>query len=195
MTEYAKEFPHRVVLVDASTGADYTSLGGGGTVAIDQTTPGTTDSVTVKASAGIGSLTETAPSTDTASSGLNGRLQRIAQRITSLLAFFATPTRSVSTAYEASRLASAAPATFLSVSGYNSKIVPQFIQIHNASSAPADTAVPIEVFLVPASSSFSFEALGLAGDAYSTGIYVCNSSTGPTKTIGSADCWFHVRYR
>ncbi|WP_142249751.1 hypothetical protein [Bradyrhizobium sp. UNPF46] len=34
----------------------------------------------------IGSLTETAPTTDTSSSGLNGRLQRIAQRITSLIA-------------------------------------------------------------------------------------------------------------
>lgn len=33
-----------------------------------------------------GGLTETAPATDTASSGLNGRLQRIAQRITSLIA-------------------------------------------------------------------------------------------------------------
>jgi len=32
-----------------------------------------------------GALTETAPATDTASSGLNGRLQRIAQRITSLI--------------------------------------------------------------------------------------------------------------
>jgi hypothetical protein len=34
----------------------------------------------------IGSLTETAPASDTASSGLNGRLQRIAQRLTSLIA-------------------------------------------------------------------------------------------------------------
>jgi hypothetical protein len=34
----------------------------------------------------IGSLTETAPTTDTASSGLNGRLQRVAQRLTSLIA-------------------------------------------------------------------------------------------------------------
>ncbi len=40
---------------------------------------GTTDTL-------IGALTETAPATDTASSGLNGRLQRIAQRITSLIA-------------------------------------------------------------------------------------------------------------
>lgn len=36
----------------------------------------------------VGALTETAPATDTASSGLNGRLQRIAQRLTSLIAFF-----------------------------------------------------------------------------------------------------------
>ena len=72
-----------------------------GTVAIDQTTPGTTDSVTVKNSFAlestqttqntlIGVVTETAPATDTASSGLNGRLQRIAQRLTSLIALFPT---------------------------------------------------------------------------------------------------------
>lgn len=34
----------------------------------------------------IGAVNETAPATDTASSGLNGRLQRIAQRITSFIA-------------------------------------------------------------------------------------------------------------
>lgn len=34
----------------------------------------------------LGSVTETAPATDTASSGLNGRLQRIAQRLSSLIA-------------------------------------------------------------------------------------------------------------
>jgi hypothetical protein len=38
----------------------------------------------------VGDLTETAPASDTASSGLNGRLQRIAQRITSLIALLPT---------------------------------------------------------------------------------------------------------
>jgi len=38
----------------------------------------------------LGGLTETAPGTDTASSGLNGRLQRVAQRITSLIALLPT---------------------------------------------------------------------------------------------------------
>jgi hypothetical protein len=50
----------------------------------------TTDSVSVKASEGIGSLTEPSPTTDTASSGLNGRLQRIAQRLASLIALVPT---------------------------------------------------------------------------------------------------------
>jgi hypothetical protein len=38
----------------------------------------------------VGGLTETVPATDTASSGLNGRLQRVAQRITSLIALLPT---------------------------------------------------------------------------------------------------------
>lgn len=38
----------------------------------------------------IGAVTETAPVSDTASSGLNGRLQRIAQRLSSLIALFPT---------------------------------------------------------------------------------------------------------
>lgn len=38
----------------------------------------------------VGIITETAPASDTASSGLNGRLQRIAQRITSLIALLPT---------------------------------------------------------------------------------------------------------
>jgi hypothetical protein len=40
--------------------------------------------------AAIGAVNESAPASDTASSGLNGRLQRIAQRITSLIALFPT---------------------------------------------------------------------------------------------------------
>lgn len=41
-------------------------------------------------SAAIGALTETAPATDTASSALNGRLQRVAQRLSSLIALLPT---------------------------------------------------------------------------------------------------------
>jgi hypothetical protein len=53
---------------------------------------GSTTVVAPPSQAQMGPVTETAPSTDIASSGLNGRLQRIAQRITSLIAqIAATP--------------------------------------------------------------------------------------------------------
>ena len=45
----------------------------------------------------VGDLTETAPASDTASSGLNGRLQRIAQRISSLITAMTTGTGILST--------------------------------------------------------------------------------------------------
>lgn len=45
----------------------------------------------------IGAVNETAPGTDTASSGLNGRLQRIAQRLTSLIALWITPGTAIGT--------------------------------------------------------------------------------------------------
>lgn len=53
-----------------------------GRVAVD----GDGNEVTAATGTQVGSVTETAPASDTASSGLNGRLQRIAQRITSLIA-------------------------------------------------------------------------------------------------------------
>ena len=61
---------------------------------IDGTTKGVIGSnglqVDVQASSGIGSLTEAVPASDTASSGLNGRLQRIAQRLSSLITLVPT---------------------------------------------------------------------------------------------------------
>ena len=111
-----------------------------------------------------------------------------------LNAYFSAPSFSVSTTFESNRVAKTTGGTLLSVTGYNSKTVEQFIQIHNTASLPADGAVPKEIFKVYPESNFSFDA-GLNGDNYSTGIVVCNSSTATTKTIGSADCWFHIRYR
>lgn len=52
----------------------------------------------------LGSLTETAPSTDTASSGLNGRLQRIAQRLTTLITNVGTLVFGAGTASAAQRV-------------------------------------------------------------------------------------------
>lgn len=141
-----------------------------GQVSVDQTTPGTTDSVTVKASVGIGSLTETAPATDTASSGLNGRLQRIAQRVTSLIAQFPTTlgqttkaaSLSVSVASDDDLQAKlgivteTAPASDTASSGLNGRlqriaqnistlITSSLIAVGNVASGASDSGNPVKV--------------------------------------------------
>lgn len=68
------------VIVDSS---QFSALGAGAMTASQSVTIATDD-------ARIGPVNETAPATDTASSGLNGRLQRIAQRITSMIALLPT---------------------------------------------------------------------------------------------------------
>ena len=55
------------------------------TAAISTNTSNTATNITAS-NVLLGAVTETAPATDTASSGLNGRLQRVAQRITALIA-------------------------------------------------------------------------------------------------------------
>lgn len=99
-----------------------------------------------------------------------------------------------STAASASLVIKASPGTLISLVGYNAKTSAQFIQVHNATALPGDTAVPIYTFTVPASSNFSLD-IPLTGSPFTTGIVVCNSSTYATKTLGSADCWFTAVFK
>lgn len=90
--------------------------------------------------------------------------------------------------------ASNGPVYLCGLTGYNANTSTQFIQIHDAASLPADTAVPKIVFEVQASSKFALD-YGSSPRKFTTGIVICNSSTQATKTIGSANCWFDVQMK
>ena len=102
-------------------------------------------------------------------------------------------TNATTTAYATNLVVKATAGTLYVVTGFNSKTTGQFIQIHDAAALPADASVPKVIFYVAGNSNFSFD-LGEYGRAFANGIVICNSSTGPTKTIGAADCWFDVQY-
>lgn len=81
----------------------------------------------------------------------------------------------------------------LGISISSTRASSQFIQVFNASSVPADGAVPlisIDIATVVAK-AIAFDPYGRW---FTIGCVVCNSSTQGTKTIGSADCLFDVQY-
>jgi hypothetical protein len=124
----------------------------------------------------------------------NGKVQTFAPGTDGGIALSANaPTNAATAAYATSLVVKAAAGTLYGISGYNSKTSAQFIQLHDAAALPANTAVPVVTLTVPASSNFSID-FGLRGKAFATGIVAADSSTGPTLTVGSADCWFEARY-
>jgi hypothetical protein len=103
-------------------------------------------------------------------------------------------TNATTTVYATNLVVKASAGTVYMLSGYNSLATAQFIQLHNATALPADTSVPSVIFYVPGLSNFSFD-FGVYGRFFSTGVVVCNSTTGPTKTIGAANCWFDAQFK
>ena len=102
-------------------------------------------------------------------------------------------TNSSSTALETNRVAKNAAGTLYGFTVTNTKSSGQYIQLHNTTSNPADTAVPVCIWYVNAGATLTVD-FGIYGRRNSTGITLCNSSTAATKTIGSADCYFDVQY-
>ena len=87
------------------------------------------------------------------------------------------------------------PAVLLSITISNLSASAQYIQLHDAASAPANGAVPKISVYWPANTSAQLEWIASDGRDFSTGIYVCNSSTDATKTLGAADLMLDAQVR
>jgi hypothetical protein len=75
---------------------------------------------------------------------------------------------------------------------YNSGAA-QFVLLFDSATLPAEGVPPAAIFPVATVTALM---VGYAdvGRAFGAGCVLCNSSTGPTKTIGAADCFFDVQY-
>lgn len=76
---------------------------------------------------------------------------------------------------------------------YSSLASAQWVLVFDASSLPADTAVPRMAFPVGATSNLGLY-FGPMGRIFRQGLVLCNSTTDTTKTIGAANCFFDVEY-
>ena len=104
-----------------------------------------------------------------------------------------SPSNATSTAYEASRVVKASAGTLFGLTLHNSLATTQFVQFHNAAALPADGAIPVVVIAVPANTTMSWDSNPF-GRYFTVGIVICNSTTGPTKTIGAANLWVDAQY-
>lgn len=108
-----------------------------------------------------------------------------------------TPDLYSSTAAEANATVTQSQTVLFGFFGYNGKTSSQYVQVHDHDSDPAvpiDTSVPKISIKVQPESNFFFDA-GMFGLWFEDGVYICNSSTQATKTIGTTDCWFNAQYR
>lgn len=85
------------------------------------------------------------------------------------------------------------PGLLFGFSAYSSNVAAQFIQVHDSHDAPASGAVPVAVFTVAATAHVAISYI-FPGRFHLYGIWVVNSTTGPTYTAGSADTFFDAQY-
>lgn len=141
-----------------------------------------------------GWLTGLGAQADAAATSGDGSLIALVKGVRSLLTtYFATPVNASTTALASSLVIKASAGTLWGLQGYHSGAAVGYIQLHNTTTVPIDTAVPVVVIKVPAGESFSID-FGRVGRKFATGITAVLSTTGPTKTLGAAEAWIDAQY-
>ena len=92
----------------------------------------------------------------------------------------------------ASAIVKAQPGALFGWTATNTNAAARYLQFFDSATLPADTAVPLLSILI-AIGATSVVSL-IRPRVFLKGIVVCNSSTGATKTIGSADTILDVQY-
>lgn len=93
----------------------------------------------------------------------------------------------------AAELASAGGGRLHGFHVYNSKAIAQYIMIFDATSQPANGTVTPLVWPIGGSSALDVEYR--PPRVFQRGIWICNSTTDTSLTLGSADCLFDVQYQ
>jgi hypothetical protein len=139
----------------------------------------------------IGPLTETAPAGDTASSGLNGRLQRIAQRLTTIISGIAiipatsgglSRSRTIIPNNTTAIVVKASAGQVYKIRATNNSNVIAYIKLYDAITATAGSGTPIDTIMIPAGNGAGAGITDMTdiGWVHSTGITY-------TVTTGIAD--------
>ena len=84
------------------------------------------------------------------------------------------------------------PCNLYGFSVYNSGGTQIFLQLFDEATTPANGATP-DVFYTVAANSEKLFYFGEKGMPLYNGLYICNSTTDITKTLGAGVCWFHVQ--
>ena len=103
------------------------------------------------------------------------------------------PLNTHSNVYEVGRQVKAGPGMLFGFTVYNSNASAQFVQLHDLQVAPATGAIPAVTLTVAGSSNLAVSYI-FPGRFFQRGIWIGNSSTGPTYTAGSADIFIDAQY-
>lgn len=103
------------------------------------------------------------------------------------------PLNKHSNAYAASLVVKTGPGKLYGFTVYNSNAAAQFVLLFDAATVPADGSIPACVFTAATVANLGVSWADV-GRSFNVGCVLVNSSTGPTLTIGVADCFFDAQY-